>query len=78
MDRKSAGLGAVLAYLNRSGLQINKLTVDNEEQSDAPSGRCLILRIQVKLKKVKKYEEVIAALVGMEGVVGFETLDMTA
>jgi len=78
MEKKSSGLGVVLAHLNESGLQINKLTVDNEDRPGTEGDRYLILRIQVKLKKVKKYEEVIAALVGMEGVMGLETLDMTA
>ncbi|MFC5401524.1 MgtC/SapB family protein [Cohnella soli] len=78
MEKKSSGLGGVLSYLHQSGLQINKLTVDSEDRPGSEGGSCLLLHIQVKLKKVKKYEEVLASLVVMEGVLSLETLDVTA
>ncbi|MDQ6422300.1 MgtC/SapB family protein [Paenibacillus sp. LHD-117] len=79
MDHRSSGLGFVLTHLNRSGLQINKLSVDNDGESPSPANeRYLIIRIQVKLKKVSKYEQIIASLIEMEGVVGLETVDLMA
>lgn len=78
MEQSSAGVGHMLAYLNQCGLAIRQLSVEAEAESSAPGGRYLTIRVQVKLKKTQKYEEAIATLIGMEGVVGLETASLAA
>ncbi|MFC5647893.1 MgtC/SapB family protein [Paenibacillus solisilvae] len=77
MDKTSSGLGHVLTHLNRSGMQINKLSVDHDDVTDRPSDCLLLVRIQLKLKKIQKYEDAIAALIDMDGVLGLETTGVT-
>lgn len=79
MDKSSPGLNEVLMHLNRSGLQINKLIIENEEGSgDQTANRCLTIRIQLKLKKIRRYEDAIAAVAYMDGVMGMETAVLSA
>lgn len=53
MDKTSAGLNLVLMHLNQSGLQISKLTINNDDEEERLSDRHLTIRIQLKLKKIK-------------------------
>ncbi|MBB6672454.1 MgtC/SapB family protein [Cohnella nanjingensis] len=78
MEQSSSGVGYMLAHLNQCGLLINKLSVEVDEESAATGDRYLTIRLQVKLKKAQKYEEAIAKLIGMEGVVGLETASLAA
>ncbi|MCD9023570.1 MgtC/SapB family protein [Cohnella silvisoli] len=78
MEKTSSGLNLVLAHLNRSGLQINKLSVENDEAGDQQTDRHLVIRIQLKLKKIQNYEEAIAALAYMDGVISLETEGLLA
>lgn len=73
LEKNSSGLHYVLEHLNNSGMQINKIVVENERDSDVQSGSYLNIRIHLKLKKSKRYEEAIASLALIEGVIGFET-----
>ncbi|BBH23770.1 hypothetical protein Back11_51150 [Paenibacillus baekrokdamisoli] len=77
MEKTSSGLGHILTHLNRSGLQIDKLTVDSEDRTDLQSNCVVIIHVQLKFKKLRKYEEAIAALVDIEGIIGLETAGLS-
>ncbi|WP_373230723.1 MgtC/SapB family protein [Cohnella sp.] len=74
MEKSSSGLNYVLAHLSESGLQINKLVVENNGADDIQSDRLMVIRMHVKIKKSQRYEETIAALAFIEGVRGVETI----
>lgn len=73
IEKASAGLNHVLMHLNQNGLQISKLTIDNDDVGDQQNNRHLVIRLQLKLKKTKNYEVSIAALAHMDGVISLET-----
>jgi putative Mg2+ transporter-C (MgtC) family protein len=77
MEKNSSGLNYVLEHLNKSGLQINKMIVENEKEADSLSGSLLNIRIHLKIKKKMRYEEAIASLALIEGVIGLETAGET-
>ncbi|WP_028609121.1 MgtC/SapB family protein [Paenibacillus harenae] len=72
VDKNSSGLNYVLKYLNTNGMQINKIAVDNEVDT-GKKGSYLTLRIHLKLKKSIPFEETIASLAFIDGVIGFES-----
>ncbi|WP_054024420.1 MgtC/SapB family protein [Bacillus sp. FJAT-28004] len=78
MDKTSSGLNLVLMHLNQSGMQIKKLTINNDEEGEQQSNRHLTIRIQLKLKKLQNYEVSIAALAHMDGVLSLETEGVSA
>ncbi|BBH22227.1 MgtC family membrane protein [Paenibacillus baekrokdamisoli] len=73
IQKSSSSLNKVVSELNRNGLQISKMLVENDEAADADSNTLLIVRIQVKLIKPIKFEEVIISLATIDGVFGLET-----
>lgn len=73
VEKNSSGLNYVLEHLNNSGLQINKIIVENEKDADSHNGSHLVIRILLKIKKSMRYEETISSIALIEGVIGFET-----
>ena len=73
IQKSSSSLNQVVSELNHHGIQISKMLVENDETADADLNSVLIVRIQVKLIKPIKFEEVIITLATIDGVLGLET-----
>ncbi|WP_373228868.1 MgtC/SapB family protein [Cohnella sp.] len=72
LHRKTASLQQIVTRLNQHGIQIYKLIIENGEAADS-SAEPLIIRINVKLKKVKAFDAALLEIAQIEGVIRLET-----
>lgn len=72
LQRRINSLQQIVTSMNESGIKIYKITIENEEAAD-PSVEPLIIRMNVKLKKTKAFDEALIKLAGIEGVLRLET-----
>ncbi|TYP74915.1 MgtC/SapB family protein [Paenibacillus methanolicus] len=69
----STCLNKVVSYFSSNGIQINKLLMEKDEDAAGKNEGVLIIRLHLKLKKSNKYEQIIADLSSLEGMLGLET-----
>ncbi|AJY74758.1 MgtC/SapB family protein [Paenibacillus beijingensis] len=72
LHRKTSSLQHIVTSLNKSGIKIYKLTIENEEAAEG-SAQPLIIKMDVKLKKTKAFDEALLKLAGIEGVIRLKT-----
>lgn len=69
---KTSSLQHIVTSLNKSGIKIYKLTIDNEEAAE-DSTQPLIIKMNVKLKRTKAFDEALLKLARIEGVIRLRT-----
>ncbi|MCQ6562735.1 MgtC/SapB family protein [Paenibacillus mendelii] len=74
IHRSSAGLNQIVVKMKSFGIQIDKLVIESEDGADSSNNTSpLLIRMHVKLKKTKRFEEALMALSSIDGVLGLET-----
>lgn len=73
LKRDTNSLQRIVTELNQCGIKIYKLTIENEGTSDESSAP-FIVRMQVKLKKPKLFNEALLMLTSIEGVIRLNTV----
>jgi putative Mg2+ transporter-C (MgtC) family protein len=73
LKRDTNSLQQIVSGLNQCGIKIYKLSIENEESSGESSAP-FIVRMQVKLKKPKLFNEALLMLTSIEGVIRLNTV----
>ncbi|MEC0229554.1 MgtC/SapB family protein [Paenibacillus alba] len=79
IEQKTARLHHIIDQMNGYGIRIHKIVVENENNPTSEEYVQLVkIRMQIKIKQPKRFEEALMFLTSLEGVQGLETVSFAS